>query len=249
MGRIATLLLPLALFGCANVQGDGYYGCARGGRCPSTAPICGTDGLCHTSASASDAGTSDTGASDVGTSDAGLPPLTYPSCVGGTAGVCGSDTCYYDPVLGSSNDGYCTRHCSSDAECPAFNGAPSMCLRGQCARGCTGTADCTDGLACSPGRWQDGTTLRLCVSLVDAEANWYSTCVIDGDCERPLSCINGICLRPCTTPGDCVSFLEACVSASFGGHRGCLYECSAPSDCTTLDGVCTSGSCHPSATW
>lgn len=242
---LALALLAIVVGACASLQGDGFYGCARGGACPASAPFCGGDGLCHTSP-AIDAGTSDGAAAD---DDTGAAPLDYAACQGGSAGACGADTCYYDPLLGTTDDGYCTRSCTSDAQCPAFGGAPSACIAGQCRRGCMGFSDCVAALACTPGRWEDGASLRLCVSLDDAEADWYNTCSVDADCQRPLSCVNGTCLRACTSAADCVLDLELC-APSAAGPSGCVYQCSGAGECGPLGGgPCVSGGCHPSASW
>ena len=244
--RASLLLVALWLAGCASVQGDGYYGCARSRQCPSSAPICGSDGLCHSSAI-------DGGASidAPGSPDAGPSPLLYENCIGMRADMAcqAPDVCYYDTIIATSNAGYCTRACTADTDCPAYDGATSACVMGRCARGSTGSADCPDTFGSTTGRWEDGRALRLCVDLTLAEANWYDTCAIDGDCERPLSCVNGYCLRACTTQGDCVQDLEICVSSTTGGHRACLYQCSGPSDCSA-GSICTAaGACRPDSTW
>jgi hypothetical protein len=239
-------LLMLLLVGCASVQGDGFYRCARSGQCPSSAPVCGTDGLCH--ASGADAGVPN----DAPTSpDAGPSPLVYENCIGMRADMaCNApDVCYYDTVIATSYAGYCSRACTTDTDCPPYDGAPSACVHGRCARGSTGSADCPDTFGSTTGRWEDSRALRLCVDLDIAEANWYNTCAIDGDCERPLSCVNGYCLRACTTQGDCIQDLEVCVASATGAH-GCLYQCSGTSECTTLSATCgAGGGCHPRPSW
>jgi hypothetical protein len=248
MRTALSLSFALALSSCASLQGDGYYSCARGGHCPSSAPVCGADGLCH--AAGVDAGVvPDTGTTvDGGAVDTNPPPLAYDACNGDTPGTCAPGTCYYDPDLGATNDGYCTRSCASDAECPSFGGASSLCVMGQCVRGCHSASDCTDVLACASGRWTDGSSVRLCSTLVAAEANWYQMCEIDADCDRPLSCVNHYCLRSCASSGDCVPDLEICITSQ-AGARGCLYMCSGAADCNTLDGQCMGGGCHPAPAW
>jgi hypothetical protein len=238
----AVAIVALVLAGCApSLQGDGFYRCSRSSHCPSSAPTCGADGLCHASGVDAAMPTTDGGG------DAATSPLTYPACSGDAPTTCSPDTCYWDPVLGFTHDGYCTRACTTDADCPSYDGARSGCIAGQCARGCNGAADCPDALACTAGRWLDP-TLRLCVSLVAAEANWYDTCSIDGDCERPLSCIHGYCLRPCATSGDCIQDLEVCATSAIA-TRGCLYQCAMTSECSSLGGQCGGGGCHPDASW
>ncbi len=248
-GLSSSIALAVALWlpGCAALRGDGYYGCMRGG-CPPSAPICGADGLCHLTGATLD-GSVDAPAIDASPADSGAAPLSYPPCNGDVAGACDPDSCYSDPVLAATNDGYCTRSCVVDADCPAFRGASSACIRGQCLRGCNDATDCTDVLACASGRWVDGAALRLCSSLVAAEANWYEVCEIDSDCQRPLSCVNGVCLRACGNALDCVPGLETCITSAVTGTRGCLYLCSTGGDCGTLGGPCEGGGCHPSAAW
>lgn len=240
--RALLALSLVAIAGCASVQGDGYYGCARNGHCPSSAPFCGSDGLCHATQNTIDAAMTP----DAGPADSG-PPFDYPSCNGDTP-MCGTNTCYYDPVLGDTNDGYCTLSCTRDSDCPDYMGAHSACVGHLCARGSMGESDCPVALASTTGRWEDGAMLRLCVSLVAAEANWYEICQLDGDCERPLSCIGGYCLRSCATSADCVPNLEICISSA-SGPRACLYECAGAADCNVLDGQCMDGGCHPHPGW
>lgn len=228
--------------GCASLHGDGYYACSRSGQCPTSAPVCGGDGRCHVLGV--DASTSDAGTPAI---DANVPPLAYEACNGGTSGTC-SGSCYFDDVLDTTLDGYCTRTCTTVAECPAYLGATSACLNGRCARGCHTQSDCGDVLACSGGRWVDGASLRLCVTLPDAESFWYTTCATDTECARPLSCVNGACLRPCTTMADCVLGLEICATSSTGA-RGCVYNCTGNADCNGIGDFCSHGGCNPATSW
>jgi hypothetical protein len=237
--------LAIALLGCASLQGDGYYGCARSGRCPSSAPVCGSDGLCHTSAV--DANVVDAGAVDAPAVDAFVPPLAYEPCDGDTPGTCGAGACYYDMDPTFTHDGYCSRACTIDAECPAHRGLASACIGGTCVRGCT-DATCSSSLTCAAGRWEVPGVVALCVTFDQAVGTFYDPCTSDGDCPRPLSCIGGSCLRPCTASTDCVSELETCV-ASAAGPRACLLTCTTFADCDPFGTSCTSRSCRPDASW
>jgi hypothetical protein len=243
MRVLVLCVLGIASLACASLQGDGYYACARNGHCPSSAPICGTDGLCHTSAV--DAGTID-GAVDAPI-DAYTPPLAYTACDGDTPGTCGSDPCYYDMDPMFTHDGYCSRTCTTAAECPPYLGVASACVGGLCARGCTDTS-CSSSLTCAGGRWDVPGVTSLCVTFDVAVGTFYDPCTSDGDCPRPLSCIGGACLRPCTTSTDCVSSLETCVASAAGPHA-CLLSCTTFPECDPFGTSCTSGSCRPSVGW
>ncbi|MFO0683747.1 MAG: hypothetical protein U0234_16935 [Sandaracinus sp.] len=250
LASLSAAVLALAA-GCAPaLGGDGYYACVRGS-CPASAPVCGADGRCHAGGSdgsvAADGG-ADGGVIDDAGADAAMP-LAYDSCNGTVAGACGADLCYYEASAGFDPTGYCTRSCTTDAECPAYRGSASACIQGRCARGCAGDSDCPFSLACATGRWRDDAALRLCVTIDLADPGSYDTCTTDANCPRPLSCIAGSCQRPCTISTDCISDLETCV-ASMSGASGCLYDCANVSDCDFLgDMLCTSHTCRPTPTW
>ena len=248
----ALAALALSLTACApSLGGDGYYACTRGS-CPASAPVCGTDGRCH--ALGHDGGSTalDGGADGGALDDAGpdaATPLTYATCNGTVPGACGADLCYYEASTGFDPEGYCTRSCTTDTECPAYRGSASACIDGHCARGCAGDSDCPISLACTTGRWRDDVALRLCVTIDAADPGSYELCTTDLNCPRPLSCIGGSCLRPCTTSAQCVSGLETCV-VSMAGPSGCLDTCTDVTDCDFLgDMLCTSHACRPSARW
>lgn len=234
--------------GCAPaLGGDGYYGCARGGSCPSSAPVCGADGRCH--AVGTDAGAADAASTeDAMHADTGSP-LSFAACDGTVAGACGADTCYFEAQGGLDHVGYCTRSCTTHDDCPAYQGSTSACVNGRCARGCSGDFDCPESLACASGRWRDDLAVSVCATIDDADPGSYEACTTDASCPRPLSCVGGACLRPCTTSTDCITGLETCTTSG-AGPRACLYTCADVTECELLgDMICASHVCRPTPSW
>lgn len=129
---------------------------------------------------------------------------------------CASDLCIAD--LGGTN--FCTRLCSSDAECAAEH----VCAGGQCEPDDTGEP-CASGGTCATG---------LCIGAGLPGSHCTRECVSAADCPAGYSCIDGggtkVCLEieiPCST----------CLTGMCTGV-GCTSSCLAPGDCPVrFDGL------------
>jgi len=242
--QIAVALVLTAAIGLVaactpTLGGDGFYRCSRVGRCPTTAPYCHPDGFCRALPSAGDAGT-DTGSEDAGWAN------PYLECTDRC--VATDEQCFAFAIPDFGAAGYCTRACTTDAECPPYLGAQSACgPTGVCVRGCTGAADCADPFECVSGRWSEaGPLTAACVGLnLYAPLSQYEACTTDARCERPLECIDGHCLRHCGAESSC-SLLEICFPTAMNGDV-CLFECGlTPEDCdTATSATCVGSVCRP----
>ena len=125
---------------------DGYYSCVRGA-CPDVAPICGTDGRCHTTVAGPDAAAPDASI-DASAIDADVPidapmPGNYLPCNPGSCPL--PDVC-----LGAGPDGegpgYCSPPCAGGTGC----GTPELVCAddAQCRVTCESSSDCPAGMAC-----------------------------------------------------------------------------------------------------
>ena len=244
----APLVLGMAIVvsaACAPaLGGDGFYLCARTGRCPTTAPYCHPDGFCRIAPPT----TGDAGA-DAGGEDAGT--VSYDDCTDTPCAASGEE-CYRFAILDLADAGYCTHACATDAECPPYMGADSVCgPTGLCLRGCTGRSDCPDPFECISGRW--GETARLSAACADqqlyAPLSQYDICATDTECVRPFECIGGRCLRHCGAAAPRCSELERCETTTPDGAV-CLFKCGAAADigCDALTEIaCAGGACRPTS--
>ena len=254
----ASLALGLVLVaGCVPpLAGDGFYRCAREGRCPASAPFCGADGLCHVRPmDGSDVSTVDGGADVSIDAPIGPPPISFRNCQVMSdcdpGELCHRDT---DPTSHVVS-GFCTRACLDNTDCPMFAGVGSSCIgampAGVCLRPCTGASDCVFPLLCTMGGWGMGTGPMMCGTFDDAfPLPYYEACSIDANCPHPLRCLGGRCLRECSMPTACVFGVEGCATGP-GGVHACLENCDAsPTDCDLVSAATCVGSspalCRPS---
>ncbi len=246
---VLVVLVVVALSACApTLGGDGFYRCSREGRCPSSAPYCHPDGFCRVGPAAlGDAGADaevDAGAPDLGWAD------PYADCIDSCTAA--DEVCYSLSIPTIGTAGYCTRACTTDAECPAYRGAPSACgPAGKCVRGCAGPSDCPDPFECISGRWAaDGSLSTACGGQeLYAPFSEYDACATTDSCERPLECVDGRCLRHCGDASPRCSELEFCGSSP-SASAVCLFACDLDATAcnSTFQTACDGRVCQP-ASW
>lgn len=92
---------------------------------------------------------------------------------------------------------------------------------------------------------------------IDSQTNWLRACQIDSQCAQPLSCVCGVCTRPCYDDtacsadkgASCVTNAEAAAIAQCGGARPsapglCMSRCGDDSACDKGQ-MCVAGACTP----
>jgi hypothetical protein len=95
--------------------------------------------------------------------------------------------------------------------------AGAVCLNSLCRVDCSGGALCPTGQICDAG---------ACIDDPDG-ADPLTACTYSSDCagEDPRFCVNGYCVVPCSTGGECAAF-EGCQS------NLCLPQVERVADCT-----------------
>lgn len=214
--------------------------------CPASRPSCSrgtcmaasTDGGVGTDAGKDSASPVDSGAPPVDSSvtptdtsvepadtfvepvDTSVPPTDMGS--GATKGYltsCASNAECLSGVCTPSAPRFCTKSCSTHAECAHGQ----ICAGGVCRAEDTG-ATCTSGSSC----------LQYCGGIVGA-SHCTHTCSTAGDCPAGYACTPDgtglkICIdieRPCTDANQCPSGLGFCAS----GGVGCTAKCTSAADC------------------
>lgn len=120
-------------------------------------------------------------------------------------------------------NGFCTKSCTKDEDCPIEVGTVRMCIDGKCQRSCNTDEDC-------------GRTGYLCVenngkSFCKSKKNYGAACNSDSDCSEGLSCYKGYAFPDgyCTKAG---TTSDQCEDGGVPGNMGlCMRQCSADSDC------------------
>ena len=196
-------------------------------------------------------------------------PLPYNVC--GGSNECGSgDSCYdvHAPLTtgGTAQGRFCSRQCTSDANCPSRRGLSGACygLYGDpnginvCYMRCNTTADCPAGSSCFNAARTDGGSDRICVPGAVASTR-YERCS-GGSSSASETCLNvraplsggtttngNFCSNTCRSDADC---------APRNGNSGACYglygDTSGVSVCyqrCTSQVNCAAGSaCAPTTT-
>lgn len=213
--RHSALLLALLASGCIPALNDGAYACQGNGEPDDCPPdfVCRHDSRCH------------------------YAPNQGRVCQ--SDDECENEVC---SLVEGSSKGYCTYHCSEDADCQGDLGSDARCVDGFCLSSCSdATIDCSLGIEC---QWPHQAmtsppTTGSCVSIDSARFDGTNSCVSLQDCSTPGFCMvvdgtgstdygtTGVCSMWCDTDDNCPN--GRCVTLLGGGGqpavKHCLREC------------------------
>lgn len=185
-----------------------------------------------------------TGDRDAATPDAAPPQdEPYAPCV--SSATCGSGLgCAFGPDP-TADDGYCTRTCTADGDCPPLDGRAARCLEGTCLPSCSAASDCDGGYGCYhlPTGMMQGE--NACFEIADAALFGTEACQMPPmsepiGCDSPGLCLfhamfdpsAGVCSLHCDVgmPSTECPGGGRCVEA-FEGVTQCLAPCSNAGEC------------------
>ncbi len=140
---------------------------------------------------------------------------------------------------GVCSAGFCSRDCTSDANCPS----PSICIEKLCKLGCTADTACGTGKICEKNACQEGCRLdtecgagQICLNLSCATG-----CRDDSGCNTASEiCEGNACITGCRND-------DACGGAAAGKvceNKKCQSGCRDDSNCASLPGtICEALAC------
>lgn len=228
----------------ADAETGADAGANAGGTGGAKGDAGGDAGMNAADADAGDASSMpDTGTPDV---DAGVP---YDPCT--TSATCGDGlSCRFGPDTTATN-GYCSKGCATQFDCPALGMRPGLCLEGECFPGCTGPSDCGGGYGCYAVATGPMQGVNVCLEITDSDLAGNTACQVSGmppmplNCDTPAICLfhgmfdpdNGVCSLHCELGGgpattECPGG-GRCVEA-FEGVGQCLKPCTSQADCVGL---------------
>ncbi len=138
-----------------------------------------------------------------------------------------------DKVDSNYKNGFCTKSCTKDEDCPKEIGLNQVCLDGKCQRSCLSDSDC--------GRKEYLCTAYKGKNICLAKKNYGASCESDDDCSEGLTCYKGFAFPDgyCTKKGSTASECEG------GGVPGnldlCMRSCEKNEDCGRDSYSCFSG--------
>jgi hypothetical protein len=253
--------------GGANGFGGGAAGGGAAGgtaACGDRNQICCVPGVCLFGLSC------DRGVCDPGVPDAG------PSTLKATGEPCQLSTECDDGLclsVGFSN-GYCTKACSTTAQCsartacgknPSGNGPAKICLK-QCTAPYQSPGGCRTDYVCEPNAetanvpvcFPKCTSNTSCGSAPTCDSRGFccgaqsSACCENTSCQGANTCTNGACIptacggagQPCCN-GSCSGAATACVNNTCAACGGSGQPCCAGNACASVNTICSAGTCSP----